>query len=78
MSRRSEDFYLAPLQPLCVPCHDSVKRKLEHAYRRGEINADPLRMDSQEAIRLLGPTLGVDPETGLPLDPRHPWYRKPK
>jgi hypothetical protein len=51
---------------------------LEHAYRRGEINADPLRMDSQEAIRLLGPTLGVDPETGLPLDPRHPWYRKPK
>ena len=78
MSRRSEDFYLAPLQPLCVPCHDSVKRKLEHAYRRGEMNADPLRMDSQEAIRLLGPTLGVDPETGLPLDPRHPWYRKPK
>lgn len=77
VSRSSQDFFLAPLQALCAQCHNSIKRKLEHAYRRGEIKADALRMDSDEAARLLGPTLGCDPETGLPNDPRHPWHRKP-
>jgi hypothetical protein len=77
VSRSSEDFLSAQLQPLCYPCHNSIKRKLEHAYRRGEIKAPMLKMDSSEARRLLGASMGCGVD-GRPLDPRHPWSRKYK
>lgn len=64
----------AELQPLCAPCHNVVKRALEHMYHRGEIKAEDLRMSSPIARRLVGQQLGCD-EAEFPLAPDHPWRR---
>jgi hypothetical protein len=72
LTMASADFLTAPLQPACLLCHQSVKRTLENAYRRGEIKAADLRLDSAVAKRLRGALLGCDRD-GMPLDPTHPW-----
>jgi 5-methylcytosine-specific restriction endonuclease McrA len=75
-SHGNEDFYLAPLQALCAdPCHNRVKRRLEHMLRRRECKIDDLRMDSEKAARMRGDLMPCDVD-GRPTNPFHPWYRK--
>jgi hypothetical protein len=54
----SGDFSGA-LQPLCTDCH-KIKRRIEHAWRRGELNASELDLSrSKEGGRLRAAAFGV-------------------
>jgi 5-methylcytosine-specific restriction protein A len=41
---------MAMWQPCCDRCHESTKKKLEHAWRRGEISVAELWLNSPRAI----------------------------
>ena len=75
------DMLTSELQPLCAVHHQSVKRRLEGLFARGQCTPADLRCTSALAIRLAedGPLpfewRGCD-RNGMPKDPRHPWHRK--
>lgn len=51
------------VQGLCRPCH-RLKSRIEQG-ERGELAGD---VQQRSAL-----VQGVDPATGIPLDPQHPW-----
>jgi 5-methylcytosine-specific restriction enzyme A len=70
--RAGGDLMTGALQPLCQHCHQSVKRKLEAMYRRGEIGVADLDIRSKAARSLDRYMCRRD---GMPTDPDHPWFR---
>jgi 5-methylcytosine-specific restriction protein A len=55
----AETFFAGPFSSLCKPCHDGPKQSQE----RGGNDAGQIGYSKE---------VGVD---GLPVDPRHPFYR---
>jgi 5-methylcytosine-specific restriction endonuclease McrA len=73
LDTEAADFYDAPLQALCLDCH-KIKRKIESAWRRRELNIRELDLSqSREGARLRAASFGVGVD-GFPLvrwsDPR--------
>jgi hypothetical protein len=67
------DLLHGELQPLCHGhCHQSIKRRLEAMFHRGEIGAADLRVGSAKWRELDRPMCRPD---GYPSSPDHPWFR---
>jgi hypothetical protein len=64
-----------PLQPLCSYCHQSIKRRLENLYRKGECTAADLHITSALALRINPPMCQLDGRPSA-LNIYHPWRKQ--